>query len=597
MPITNIPPNSKKNAVFLVFLLSISLSLPVSGQDSLATSSDWGSPSVSIITEGEYISSQVSNSVGQGIWEISPDLPEGFRLFSRESIVDGRMIDSNGDLFCRISSLADILCVVMNEWGIPTESHLSMDLSDFSNSTILSFVPNSIAVGSNHICAIFGNSSDNEIFCWGSNSHGQSGGFTNPTNILSKIEKPHREGKWTQVSAGSIHSCAVFNHSRTYCWGANSLSQMGNGILSGYFLPIEVQGLDSQRIVNLESGNFHSCVSTENSEVFCWGWNGWGQLGIGGFSNAGMASIVDLPLDYDVDSMHLSSRNSCVISNSGRNLCWGFLGEEIHPSEDPESVISSTPILISEEPGFPLFGEKGCYLLISSNSCSFEKEYDFLNSANSVLQFTTGSGFSCFIFLSGEVSCIVESFGEEEIRVLEDLIQGITPFAVFPGLLLGFPEENFESDFEVNVVADGFSYSENFSISVDFLKDLDSDGWENSVETRCGYDSLDENSTPKDNDLDGLCDTIDPDDDNDGIPDYSDDFPTDDSEWEDKDKDGIGSNSELLEITEPIIGTIITSSILLILLCLEMMRVAPVSKLLRSFLQTSSRIISRGDSK
>ena len=144
MPITNIPPNSKKNAVFLVFLLSISLSLPVSGQDSLATSNDLRSTNVSIITEGEYISSQVSNSVGQGIWEISPDLPEGFRLFSRESIIDGRMIDSNGDLFCRISSLADILCVAMNEGGIPTESHLSMDLLDFSNSTILSFVPNSI---------------------------------------------------------------------------------------------------------------------------------------------------------------------------------------------------------------------------------------------------------------------------------------------------------------------------------------------------------------------------------------------------------------------------------------------------------------------
>lgn len=590
--------NPKKYALFLALLFSISyFSLLASGQDSHTISNSSESSNISIITEGSYVSRQVSTSNGQGIWEISPDLPDGFRLFSRESIIDGRLIDSNGDLFCRISSLADIFCIEMNEAGLPVRSSLSMDLSIFVNSTTFSNVPTSIAVGSDHICAIIGNSVENEIVCWGSNSEGQSGRLPGQISTFSTIEKPNRDGKWTHVSAGSIHSCAVFNYSHTYCWGANSLSQMGTGTLSGNFLPVEVKGLESERIVHLESGNFHSCVSTENSELFCWGWNGWGQLGDGSFSNSQTASIVEIPSNFVVDSMHLSSRNSCIISLSGRNLCWGFLGKEIHPSNDSVSISSATPILISEDPGISLFGDNGCYLIASSPTCSFEIKSDSSNSVNSILQFTSGSTFNCFIFISGQVSCIGESFSDGKRTALEDLLLGPTPLVVSPGLLLGFPEENLLSEFEISIIIDGNSYSEIFSIHVDFLMDFDADGWENSAEIACGYDSLDENSIPEDNDLDGLCDTIDPDDDNDGFPDYSDDFPTDDSEWQDKDKDGIGSNSELVEITEPIIGLAFTSSILMILFTLEWMRIVPVSTLISNLSQTFRRRFVRSDSK
>ncbi len=47
-----------------------------------------------------------------------------------------------------------------------------------------------------------------------------------------------------------------------------------------------------------------------------------------------------------------------------------------------------------------------------------------------------------------------------------------------------------------------------------------------------------------DTDQDGLIDIYDPDDDNDGVRDEKDDFPTDQNEWRDTDGDGIGDNSD-----------------------------------------------------
>jgi hypothetical protein len=47
---------------------------------------------------------------------------------------------------------------------------------------------------------------------------------------------------------------------------------------------------------------------------------------------------------------------------------------------------------------------------------------------------------------------------------------------------------------------------------------------------------------PPDIDRDGIANDLDPDDDQDGVPDLKDAFPLDPSEWEDKDADWIGDN-------------------------------------------------------
>ena len=81
----------------------------------------------------------------------------------------------------------------------------------------------------------------------------------------------------------------------------------------------------------------------------------------------------------------------------------------------------------------------------------------------------------------------------------------------------------------------------NFTVVI-FPLDYDGDGWYDEIETQCGTDPQDYNSTPTDFDSDGICDVMDEDDDDDGTPDNDDDFPNDPSETTDTDNDGVGNN-------------------------------------------------------
>ena len=66
--------------------------------------------------------------------------------------------------------------------------------------------------------------------------------------------------------------------------------------------------------------------------------------------------------------------------------------------------------------------------------------------------------------------------------------------------------------------------------------------WTDAEEEACGTDPLDPTSVPADNDGDYICDIVDTDDDNDGVPDSLDAFPTDETEAADNDGDGLGES-------------------------------------------------------
>ena len=75
--------------------------------------------------------------------------------------------------------------------------------------------------------------------------------------------------------------------------------------------------------------------------------------------------------------------------------------------------------------------------------------------------------------------------------------------------------------------------------------DDDNDGYSDVNENLCLSDPLDPLSTPLDTDGDFIPDCVDVDDDGDGVLDTEDVFPLDGTEWTDTDGDGIGNNADL----------------------------------------------------
>ncbi|XP_008296210.1 probable E3 ubiquitin-protein ligase HERC4 [Stegastes partitus] len=85
-----------------------------------------------------------------------------------------------------------------------------------------------------------------------------------------------------QVSCGSRHSVVLTRDGQVYTWGQNSRGQLGLGkISSGSGSPQHVRSLAEIPLVQVAAGGDQSFSLTVSGGLICWGRNDHGQLGLG----------------------------------------------------------------------------------------------------------------------------------------------------------------------------------------------------------------------------------------------------------------------------------------------------------------------------
>ncbi|XP_034614407.1 RCC1 and BTB domain-containing protein 1 isoform X3 [Trachemys scripta elegans] len=128
---------------------------------------------------------------------------------------------------------------------------------------------------------------DGEVYAWGHNGYSQLGnGTTNQgitpiqvcTNLLIK--------RVIEVACGSHHSMALSSDGDVYAWGYNNCGQVGSGSTANQPTPRKVSNcLQTKMVVSIACGQTSSMAVIDNGEVYGWGYNGNGQLGLGNNGN------------------------------------------------------------------------------------------------------------------------------------------------------------------------------------------------------------------------------------------------------------------------------------------------------------------------
>ena len=79
--------------------------------------------------------------------------------------------------------------------------------------------------------------SDSTLRCWGKNDDGQLGNGT-----LDKANAPVKAlgGNYSEVAAGTYHTCARAAGATDWCWGFNKYGQLGNGNKVSSHHPVRV---------------------------------------------------------------------------------------------------------------------------------------------------------------------------------------------------------------------------------------------------------------------------------------------------------------------------------------------------------------------
>lgn len=174
--------------------------------------------------------------------------------------------------------------------------------------------PIDISAGENHTCVL---NSDGAAYCWGDNSVGQLGNGSTVSSM--KPVAVSGDLRLKSISVGWDHTCGITVDNDAYCWGRGRYGRLGNGAADNSLMPTAVSGGLSFEQVN--SGMAHTCGITTDGSAYCWGRGEDGILG----NNSIESSLVPVPVSGELafGSVNAGSATTCGITTDGHAYCWG----------------------------------------------------------------------------------------------------------------------------------------------------------------------------------------------------------------------------------------------------------------------------------
>lgn len=174
----------------------------------------------------------------------------------------------------------------------------------------------SVSVGYAHTCAI---SSTGHLYCWGDNTLGQLGdGHAEP---YSATPVPVVTGlTFTSVTASDNYSCAISTAGDGYCWGQSFTGELGNGV-SAVVESTPQLVLGGLHFTTIAAGGDHACGLIAGGAAYCWGNDLFGELGNGSTTEVDAPTPVEGGLHFT--TITSGDAHSCGLTSTGAAYCWG----------------------------------------------------------------------------------------------------------------------------------------------------------------------------------------------------------------------------------------------------------------------------------
>ena len=171
-----------------------------------------------------------------------------------------------------------------------------------------------ITAAANYTCAI---ATTGSAYCWGPNAAGLLGiGTDEDEQPLPTIVAGNHA--WKAIEAGVSHACGLTTSSDAYCWGRNTVGQLGMGVASpSVNAPVLVAG--GRDFLSINAGELHTCAVT-SSPTYCWGRNTGGQLGTGDLMQRNEPAPV---LDVRFAQVSAFRGHTCGVTTTHAAYCWG----------------------------------------------------------------------------------------------------------------------------------------------------------------------------------------------------------------------------------------------------------------------------------
>ncbi|XP_021567719.1 probable E3 ubiquitin-protein ligase HERC6 isoform X2 [Carlito syrichta] len=166
---------------------------------------------------------------------------------------------------------------------------------------------------------------DHTVYACGDNSRGQLGRGRAPSGEHPAPVKALRTLHVDFVSCGKEHSLAVCHKGRVFAWGVGSEGQLGIGeFMETCSIPTKITTLKGIKIIQVSCGHYHSLALSKDSQVFSWGKNSHGQLGLGeGLLSQAVPQRVRSLEGIPLAQVAAGGAHSFALSLCGTSFGWG----------------------------------------------------------------------------------------------------------------------------------------------------------------------------------------------------------------------------------------------------------------------------------
>lgn len=177
-----------------------------------------------------------------------------------------------------------------------------------------------LTAGQDFTCALGKNQS---VWCWGRNNLGQLGrSLPDSSRQFAAVALPENT-QVLEVTAGQSHACARDQLGRVFCWGSNEQGEISPNAADRLQPVPPVQIPLTLPAVLIRAGAHHTCARLCDRTIWCWGDNSVEQLGSAEIASPSGPVLIPLTFPADIQELAVGGRHSCVLRTNHRIQCWG----------------------------------------------------------------------------------------------------------------------------------------------------------------------------------------------------------------------------------------------------------------------------------
>ncbi|KAK4772652.1 hypothetical protein SAY86_014427 [Trapa natans] len=175
-----------------------------------------------------------------------------------------------------------------------------------------------VAAGAEHTAAV---TEDGELYGWGWGRYGNLGLGDRNDRLLP--EKVNVVEKMVMVACGWRHTISVSASGELYTFGWSKYGQLGHGDFEDHLVPHKLESLSSSFINQISGGWRHTMALSSDGKLYGWGWNKFGQVGVGDYIDHCSPIQVKFPQSQKVVQVSCGWRHTLAVTERNNVFSWG----------------------------------------------------------------------------------------------------------------------------------------------------------------------------------------------------------------------------------------------------------------------------------